>query len=68
MDTILRLVIFPVHSKNGWLFRVSVSNKINIMVMTFNPTIENSFMIRYFVDADIAKSWVDEVVEGKHLD
>lgn len=68
MEHITRLAVFPVHSKNGWLFRVSVSNKVNIMVLAYNPTIEDSFTIRFFVNSDIAKAWVDEVVEGKHLD
>lgn len=54
--------------RNGWLFRTSIANRTNVMILTFNVSVPNSFMIRYFVDPELAKCWVDEVAEGKHLD
>lgn len=65
---ITRLAVFNVIKMNDWLFRTSVSNQKNIMVMASCTTIPDSFMMRFFVDPTLAKAWIEECAEGKHLD
>lgn len=67
MKTIKRLAIFPTIIKNEWMFRVSISDEKNILIYAFN-IVEPIFMMRYFDDKDIATAWVDEVVNGKHVE
>jgi hypothetical protein len=67
-NDITRLVVFPQIRDGDWVFRTSVSNKINIMIFAYNVVIPDSFMIRFFIDTELAKAWVEEVGAGKHLD
>lgn len=68
MNSIERVAVFNVIKMDDWLFRTSVSNKKNIMIMASNTKIPDSFMLRFFVDPEIAKAWIEECHAGKHLD
>jgi hypothetical protein len=68
MTKIERLVIFHVIKEGDWLFRCSISNGKNIMILASNLIIPDSFMIRYFLDTEAAEEWVEGVKIGKYLD
>lgn len=61
-----RLAVFPPIKSGDWVFRTSIADHVNILILAFGP--ESRFMMRYFVNEDIAKAWVDEVVAGKHIE
>jgi hypothetical protein len=65
---IKKLSVFPVLMKQDWLFRISVSDQSNIMVMVMNVREPNAFMMRYFTEESYAVDWINECAEGKHLD
>jgi hypothetical protein len=54
--------------KNDWLFRISVSDHANIMVLAMSARDANIFMIRYFTEEEYAVAFIEECAEGKHLD
>jgi hypothetical protein len=65
-----RMAVFPVIDMGNWVFRCSISNKTNMMIMAFckDTSIKNRMLIRYFTDTEIASAWVDECNAGKHVD
>jgi hypothetical protein len=63
-----KLTIFPVLMRDDWLFRISVSDSTNIMVIVFNVKEPSIFMIRYFSESDEAIAFIDEAAAGKHVD
>jgi hypothetical protein len=65
---IKRLSVFPVLVKNEWMFRVSISDQSNIMIMALNLVDPNIFLLRYFQHEEDAVAWIDEATAGKHLD
>lgn len=67
-EMIKRLSIFPVLVKKEWLFRVSISDHSNIMIIAMNMIDPNIFMIRFFDNEDLAVAWIDEAAEGKHIE
>ena len=67
-NKITRLAVFPVLYKEGWFFRVSVSDSHNIMLIAMRKDEPTQFMMRYFTDEESAVSWIDECAAGKHQD
>jgi len=65
---IKKLTLFPVVMREEWLFRISVSDGENIMIVTTNTKDSSVFMVRFFVDKDDALAFIDEASEGKHYD
>jgi hypothetical protein len=65
---IKRLSVFPILVKKEWMFRVSISDQSNIMIMALNLVDPNIFLMRYFLHEEDAVAWIDEATEGKHLD
>lgn len=63
-----KLTLFPLLMRDEWLFRLSVSDGSNIMLIVLNIKDPNIFMIRYFSDSDDAIAFIDEAAAGKHLD
>lgn len=61
-----RIVVFPIVKVEKWVFRTSVSDGTQIMLMAFGP--ENQYMLRFFIEELDAKAWIDEVVIGKHVE
>jgi len=68
MARIRRLSVFPMILKKEWLFRISVSDYHNIMVLIMNRLHPTLFMIRFFQDEAEASAFIDECAEGKHID
>lgn len=63
-----RIAIFPTFVKDNWVFRISISDDTNIMVIcidTMNPT---GLMIRFFTDPQDAIGFMTECSAGKHQD
>ena len=50
-----------------WMFRCSISNKRNIMIIAFCKSIEkkHTLLVRFFTDSTAANTWVDECCAGK---
>lgn len=63
-----KLTIFPVLMREDWLFRISISDDANIMVIVINIKDPNAFFIRYFVEETDAVAFIEEAAAGKHLD
>jgi hypothetical protein len=64
-NQITRLVVFNVIKMEDWLFRTSIANKTNIMVMASCTTIPDSFMMRFFTNPEDAKLWIEYCSLGK---
>jgi len=58
---ISRLAVFPLVKKNGWIFRASITNNSNIMIMAFGKNDE--YFVRFFLSDELARKWVDSVSE-----
>lgn len=65
---IQRLAIFPVLIRNEWLFRLSISDNENIMLIMMRVKEPDTFMIRFFSSEKNAIAFIEEAAEGKHLD
>jgi hypothetical protein len=63
-----KLTIFPVLMREEWLFRISVSDESNIMVIVINIKDPSIFFIRFFDSECNAVAFIDEAASGKHLD
>lgn len=59
MQNITRLAIFPLIERSGWVFRTSVADSARIMIMAFGPN--NNFLIRYFLEENKARAFIEEV-------
>jgi hypothetical protein len=68
LPMINKLTIFPVLMRDDWLFRISISDSSNIMLIVLNVKDPNIFMMRYFSDSDEAIAFIDEAAAGKHID
>jgi hypothetical protein len=70
MTTIERLAVFPFIDLGDWVFRCSISNKTNIMILAFckDTSMKHRMLMRFFSDAEIANAWVEECNAGKHID
>jgi len=68
LPMINKLTIFPMLMRDDWLFRISISDSTNIMLMVLNVKDPNIFMMRYFCDSDEAIAFIDEAAAGKHID
>ena len=66
-NSIERLAVFPVIEDGEFLFRCSVTNGRNIMILVVHKY-SLGMMIRFFTDASIAQAWVEECKAGKHSD
>lgn len=65
---IQRIAIFPVLIRNDWLFRLSISDNENIMLVMMRVKDPDTFMIRFFSKELDAIAFIEEAAEGKHLD
>ena len=63
---IKRLAVFNPIERNGWIFRASISNEENIMLMCFGP--EGQYLHRFFNDDLNARAFVEECALGKHVE
>ena len=61
-----RLAIFPLIKKTSWVFRTSVADNTQIMIMAFGPN--SQFLLRVYTDEDDAKAFIDEAAAGKHVE
>jgi len=61
-----RLAVFPGSKRGDWVFRVSISNMENIMVMAFCTVEPKDMLLRYFVSEELAAAFIDEVAMNKH--
>jgi hypothetical protein len=52
-----RLVVFPLIRVGRWVFRTSVADSEQIMILAFGP--DSKFLIRYFMNDIDAKNFVD---------
>jgi len=63
-NDIERLVVFPTLKKGGYLFRCSVSNSKNIMMIASNLYIADHIEIKFFTDGEVAEKWVTDRAGG----
>lgn len=61
-----RLVIFPLIRRGDWIFRTSISDSKRIMLMAFGP--DSQFLMRFYLDEELAQAFVEEATSGKHAD
>lgn len=61
-----RLAVFSPKKVEDWVFRVSISNSENIMIMCYDSTDPVNFIIRFFLDEEDANAFVIEAAMGKH--
>lgn len=61
-----RLSVFPLIKVGDWTFRTSIADSERIMLMAFGP--KTQFMIRFFLDENQARAFVDEAAAGKHVE
>ena len=61
-----RLVVFPGTKRGSWVFRVSISNMENIMVMAFCTDEPRDMILRFFTNEENAAAFIDEVAMNKH--
>ena len=57
---ITRLAIFPIIYRDGWVFRISISNGNNILIIAVG---RKDMLIRFFVDSRSVEEWVATLVE-----
>lgn len=55
-----RLAVFSPKKVEDWIFRVSISNSENIMIMCYNSADPVNFIIRFFINEDQANAFVNE--------
>lgn len=63
---IKKIAIFPGTRIGSWVFRISISNEENIMIMAFSAVEPTDMIIRFFSALDAAQAFVAECAEGKH--
>lgn len=68
MSRIKRLAVFPTLMKNGWLFRVSVSDHANIMTLGFNTEEPSQFVLQFFDEEADAVEFMNRCVSGDLFD
>ncbi len=68
LEMIQRIAIFPIIIRNDWLFRLSISDNQNIMLIMMRVKDPDTFMIRFFSEETAAIAFIEEAAEGKHLD
>lgn len=61
-----RLAVFESKKIENWVFRVSISNTENIMIMCYDTKDPLNFIIRFFLDEEEANAFVIEASMGKH--
>jgi hypothetical protein len=63
-----RLTVFSPVVTDNWVFRCSISDAKNIMLIAFckDTSIKNTMLIRFFTDPELAGAFVDECAAGKH--
>lgn len=61
-----RLAVFGSKKIEDWVFRVSISNSENIMIMCYDSTEPANFIIRFFISEEQANAFVHEAAMGKH--
>lgn len=67
MEKITEVDVLPIYRMDDWVFRTSLSNGKNIMIIAYNQKLpRSSFKLQFFTELAAAKAWVDEVVIGKH--
>lgn len=65
-NKIERLAVFSPKQINEWTFRVSISNSENIIIMCYENAHPENFIMRYFIDEELANAFVIEAQMGKH--
>ena len=50
-----RLVVFPIIKRGDWQFRMSVTDKKNIMLIAVGGT---EMLVRFYTDPELAELWV----------
>ena len=65
-----RLTVFSPVVMEHWVFRCSISDAKNIMIIAFckDTSIKHTMLIRFFTDPELAGAWVDECCMNKHQD
>lgn len=66
MEKITAIVVFPGTAIGDWVFRLSITNSKNIMIMAFCTKEPRNIIIRFFTDENKAKAFVDECSKGLH--
>lgn len=60
------MAVFPGTPLGSYVFRVSISNQTNIMIIAFCTTEPKDIIIRFFTDEELAGAFVRECSMGKH--
>jgi hypothetical protein len=55
----IRITSFPLVAKGKWVFKTSITDTIQILILAFGP--EQEFQIRFFTDEVEAKAYIDAV-------
>ena len=66
MEKITAIVVFPGTPIGDWVFRLSITNSKNIMIMAFCIVEPKDLIIRFFTDENKAKTFVEECSRGLH--
>lgn len=65
-NKILRLAIAPPQKRGKWIFKISIANMTNIMILATDD--KGNFMVRFYTTPENAKEWIEGVTIGKYLD
>jgi hypothetical protein len=58
-----RLAVFPIIKKGDYLFRCSISNRVNIMIIAQRQSCPGDLVIKFFSDSKSAESWVNSIAD-----
>ena len=62
-NDIERLAVFPIIKKGDYLFRCSISNRVNIMILAQHYRNPGDLVIKFFSDSETAESWVNSIAD-----